>query len=66
MLRIVTSLECCLSVLLIFLCMVYFLAVKAKAVGEIIKNRPPAGVLDTALATEYKVILLKELHASIN
>ena len=28
---------------------------KAKTVGEVIKNRPPAGVLDAALAAEYKV-----------
>ena len=41
----------------------YCLAVKAKAVGEIIKNRPPAGVLDAALAAEYKVhIFISELY----
>ena len=28
---------------------------KAKTVGEIIKNRPPAGILDAALAAQYKV-----------
>mgnify|MGYP000211727332 CR=1 FL=1 len=34
----------------------YFcLTVKAKTAHEIVKNRPAAGVLDQALATEYKV-----------
>lgn len=28
---------------------------KAKTAQEIVKNRPAAGVLDQALATEYKV-----------
>ena len=36
---------------------------KAKAVEEIIKNRPPAGILDAALAAEYKVhIFISELY----
>ena len=34
----------------------YCLLVKAKTVGEVIKNRPAAGILDAALAEEYKVI----------
>ena len=38
----------------------YWLAVKAKTVGEVIKNRPPAGVLDAALAAEYKVFSLRK------
>ena len=33
----------------------YWPAVKAKTVGGVIKNRPPAGALDAALAAEYKV-----------
>ena len=36
----------------------YCLAVKAKTVEEVIKNRPAAGVLDRALAEEYKVIII--------
>ena len=32
------------------------LAVKAKTVEEVVKNRPVAGILDTVLAVEYKVI----------
>ena len=36
----------------------YCLAVKAKTVEEVIKNSPAAGVLDRALAEEYKVIFI--------
>ena len=36
----------------------YCLAVKAKTVEEVIKNSPAAGVLDGALAEEYKVIFI--------
>ena len=32
------------------------LAVKAKTVEEVIKNRPAAGILDNTLAVEYEVI----------
>lgn len=40
------------------LLLTYFfcLAVKAKSVREVIKNRPAAGILDKALAEEYRVI----------
>lgn len=34
----------------------YCLAVKAKTVREIVKSRPPAGILDIVLAGEDKVI----------
>ena len=44
-----------------FLCC---LSVKAKTVEEVVKNRPVAGILDAALAVEYKVIhYLPVLHA---
>ena len=33
---------------------------KAKTVGEVIKNRPPAGVVDAALAAEYMVFSLRK------
>lgn len=36
--------------------LLFCLAVKAKTVEEVVKNRPAAGILDTALAVEYKVI----------
>lgn len=36
------------------------IALKAKTVGEVIKNRPPAGVLDAALAAEYKMVEVME------
>lgn len=39
---------------------------KAKTVGEIIKNRPPTGILDGALAAEYKVCnLVMEVYQSL-
>ena len=41
---------------LINVILLYRLAVKAKTVEEVIKNRPAAGVLDRALAEEHKVI----------
>lgn len=44
--------------------LLYCLTVKAKTVEEVVKNRPAAGILDTALAVEYKVIhYLSVLHA---
>ena len=36
--------------------LLFCLAVKAKTAEEVIKNRPAAGILDNALAVEYKVI----------
>ena len=36
--------------------LLFCLAVKAKTVEEVVKNRPVAGILDTSLAVEYKVI----------
>ncbi|XP_068725015.1 uncharacterized protein [Montipora capricornis] len=36
------------------------IALKAKTVGEVIKNRPAAGILDAALAEEYKLIEVME------
>ena len=33
----------------------YLFTVKARTSGEVLKNRPGAGVLDKTLATEYKV-----------
>ena len=36
--------------------LLFCLAVKAKTVEEVIKNRPATGILDNALAVEYKVI----------
>ena len=43
------------GVLLIIHKCYFCLTVKAKTAHEIVKNRPAAGVLDQALATEYKV-----------
>lgn len=40
-----------------FLCC---LAVKAKTVEEVVKNRPVAGILDAALAVEYKMVEVVE------
>ncbi|XP_068714169.1 uncharacterized protein DDB_G0290587-like [Montipora foliosa] len=36
------------------------IALKAKTVGEVIKNRPAAGILDAALAEEYKLVEVME------
>lgn len=44
---------CFFFINLIILCC---LTVKAKTVEEVIKNRPAAGILDRALAKEYRVI----------
>ena len=47
---------------LINVILLYCLAVKAKTVEEVIKNRPAAGVLDRALAEEHKVICTALLY----
>ena len=44
--------------------LLFCLTVKAKTVEEVVKNRPAAGILDTALAAEYKVLYyFSVLHA---
>ena len=43
--------------------MLFSLAVRAKTVEEVVKNRPVAGILDIALAVEHKVFhYLSVLH----
>lgn len=42
--------------------LLFCLVVKAKTVEEVVKNRPVAGILDTSLAVEYKVIRYFSVH----